>query len=281
MNEIISAATPPTTSTSSCDSNSTTIRLPTNVLTNILKFVGVKTLCSAARASKAFREAADNDLLWKAHSDRRWRTKLNVPPPGVLYPFAIYHPSACHLLISDMRQILVNRGVDVSKFIEKSEYVQAIEASNPSNVAGWRATHASKWKASYVYAAHAALRLSITREELVNITWKMSFKREGGFEAISKFLPNGYYYSEPSFIADLKWEFIDAGFGDGKRPEHAGVRVGQYPELMIHRSADFGYELHNDYVVFRQQAPPEKQRQQQQQQGGDQGQPKTASGRGS
>ena len=27
------------------------------------------------------------------------------------------------------------------------------------------------------------------------------------FEATAKFLPNNYYYSEPTFIADLKWEF--------------------------------------------------------------------------
>lgn len=103
----------------------------------------------------------------------------------------------------------------------------AVLQSNLKSFGGWNKIHKGKWKTSYVYAAHSKKEQTITREELVNNDWKLYFKRDEMFEATAKFLPNNYYYSEPTFIADLKWEF----FGPPTlNNAYEAVKVGKYFE---------------------------------------------------
>lgn len=236
--------------------------LPGAVLTgHVFPFIGAKTLKRCAAVCKEWRAAVDEDVVWKTQCARLWKDKKNVPKvigdganeePEHLYAFAIYPPSV-KLSIKEMKQLLLGRGEYVNGFIEKSEFQRALERTQPKRINGWSAIHNSKWKSSYVYSIVCATRAKITRHELITTRWKMEFKFNG-MRSEATFLGDGTYWSTLGNVSggngQLRWVFIQNG--DGSTFDYTAVRVGDYPELKVVRADDWSYELHNDYVVFRQ-----------------------------
>jgi len=247
------------------------VALPRNVLTsNVFPFVGVKTLKRCAAVCKEWRAAVDEDVVWKHHCLLLWRGKKMVPKilrnehgdeePETLYPYAIYGPD-CKMTLRDVKQILQARDVDTSRFLEKSEYMNALAQSQPKAISGWRFVYPSKWKTSYVYSAVRATDSRFTRHELITSYWKMEFKFNG-MTCESKFLGDGTYWSTMGNINNqgtLHWTFVtDSGvkaFGNSEF-DYPAVRVSEYPDLVAQRRDDWSFELHNDYVVFRQMTTP-------------------------
>lgn len=240
------------------------LTLPASVLTEyVFPFVGVKTLKRCAGVCKEWRSAVDEDVVWKHQCALMWRNKKNVPKlvinkegeeePECLYPYALYWPQV-KLSLKEIKQILASRGVHTEKFLEKSEFQKALELSQAPSIGRWSKMYSSKWKTSYVYSAVRAVSDKITRQELITTVWKMEFKFNG-MTAESKFLGDGSYWSTLGNInreGNLTWMFVPNT--DGNVFEFGAVRVGDYPQLVVCRSENWGYELHNDYVVLRQQS---------------------------
>jgi len=239
------------------------LALPASVLTAfVFPFVGVKTLKRCACVSREWRQAVDEDVVWKAQCVILWKSKQAMPKvitnihgeeePESLYPYALYGPSL-KLSIKEMKLILGSRGQNVDKFIEKSEFQRALELTQPRSIANWSAMYTSKWKTSYVYSLVRSTVGRITRHELINIEWKMEFKFNPT-RADAKFLPSGEYWTTLGPLTQnntpLYWNFVPNG--DGNVFDYSQIRIGEYPHLVVHRTADCGFELHNDYVVFKQ-----------------------------
>ena len=274
------------TTTATTTTTSTLPTLPTGVLTeHVFPFVGVRSLARAAQVCREWREAADEDVLWKAACARRWAGKLNVPPvvasaststststaattsgkraklngsgePATLFAFAKFTPDMS-LSLKDLREILAQRRVDTRAFLEKKEFMDAVVATNPRRFGGWDATHRGKWKASYVYSVHLVRVHAVTRAEIVDSTWIMSFRNPeqfGSISTISRFSPDGMYLSNPAFQTNLQWVPVDAP-ADHPLEEpgrHVGLCIAKYPPLTFSRRPDFSLELVNAFVQFRQ-----------------------------
>jgi len=262
--------------------------IPGAVLTgHVFPFLGVKSLSRACLVCREWRDAADQDVLWKTLCARKWKTKMNVPrivlkdspfltetekagEPATLFPLARYGERT-ELKVKDLKQILQLRGIDFSSMLERSQFMNAVLASQPKSIMRWTGAPKSKWKAAYIGAAHAALRPSITRTELVYNTWRLTFKAQmqAGAEVhhflITPFVDNsqqagwtaqfqadGRYTSNPAFQQNaLEWKVASGAGG-----QYEKIQVGNYPPLTVGRTADWGYTLENEYVVFFQVGSP-------------------------
>lgn len=218
------------------------LTLPASVLTEyVFPFVGVKTLKRCASVCKEWRSAVDEDVVWKHQCALMWRNKKNVPKivtnedgeeePEHLYPYALYNPQV-KLSLKEIKYILSSRGVEMDKFLEKSEFQRALELSQPPSIGRWSRMYPSKWKTSYVYSAVRAVADKITRQELITSIWKMEFKYNG-MTAESKFNGDGTYWSTLGNLNRedvLTWTFVPNP--NGTLFEFGAVRVAEYRELM-------------------------------------------------
>jgi len=215
--------------------------LPAGVLTgHVFPFVGVKTLKRCVCVCREWRDAVDEDVIWKNQCVILWRNKKNVPKitygetgeeePEMIFPFAIYQPIV-KLSVKEIKQILAARGVDTVRFIEKNEFQRALQQSQPTRVGDWGAMYPSKWKCSYVYSAICATRDRITRKEVISITWRMEFKHNG-MRNEARFNGDGTYWSTLGPIQtnqELRWAFVPNS--DGSSFDYPGVRVGEYRKI--------------------------------------------------
>ena len=235
------------------------LTLPVGVLTShVFAFVRVETLKKCACVCREWKAAVDEDVLWKPACARLWRNKRNVPnvkefedEPQYLYPYAIYPPQV-HLSIKEMKQILVYRGFSVENFLERTEFERAIEISQPRSLSGWKpAITTSKWKCAYVGSVLRAISNGITKWELLHLKWSTEFNFNGlRFE--SRFLEDGTTWNsfENNGMPRHRWVFIDKT--DGSQFDYPGIRVEDYPPLMVSRTEDWGYIISNTHVNLYQ-----------------------------
>jgi hypothetical protein len=257
------SSTPPTTKTT----------LPRGVLTGyVFPFLGPKSLLRCALVCKEWKEAADEDHLWRTLCGRKWIGKFYVPKvnentlePETLFVEAKYGKNT-HLTIKDIKEILKLRNVDITNKLEKKELIDALITSQGTSFGTWSYEMQSKWKTSYVYAAHSIFETSISLKELINTEWKMEFKYTGAPDQIisCKFHPDGRYSSSLSLNgSDMFWKFVDdQHIREKYQPvelqhkylppgRHACVQIAEYPPLWVaRRSDDYSIELHNNWVRF-------------------------------
>jgi hypothetical protein len=237
--------------------------LPAAVLSSsVFPFLTADSLKRCAVVCKEWKTAADEDVVWKQQCVLLWKKKRNVPrivengkgdeEPVCLYPSAIY-PHLVKLSVKEMKQILSGRMVGTEKFLEKSEFQRALDMTQPTSLVGLRTgMFPSKWKCSFVYSQVRSKSDRITRFEHTQTLWRMEFKFNG-MTSDSRFNGDGTYWSTLGNFngsGELTWMFVPNS--DGNVFDFSAVRVGDYPHLVVHRTKDWGYELHNDYVVFRQ-----------------------------
>ena len=150
------------------------------------------------------------------------------------------------LSLKELKGVLGARGVAYASFLQKSEFRDAVTASEPNEVEGLSVRFDSKWQAAYVYALHDSLRSTITEQELTSATWRMLF-RGGGGEWDAAFREGGEYWSDPSHPTALNWVITSGSPGAVSR-----IRVGDYPDLIVHRDRDnWRWEFHNSHVIFK------------------------------
>ena len=245
-------------------SDSRQIVLPADVLARfVFVFLDAKDLKACAPVCKEWKEAADQDIVWKEQCVRLWQGKWNVPrilqeptiEPACVYPFAIFPPTI-KLSVKEMKQVLSVRMIPTERFIERSEFQRALEISQPTSIVGVKSSSfTSKWKCSYVHSLVHSTQARITKFELTQTLWKMEFKVHN-MTCEARFNGDGTYTSTLGNLGHngpLYWVF--APNSDGNMFSFSSVRIGEYPELHVKRALSnnsWKYELHNDYVVFRQ-----------------------------
>lgn len=97
-------------------------------------------------------------------------------------------------------------------------------------------------------AAFDGLRQHIFRHELTSLSWSFFLRSNaGGTIGESKFHEDGRYESSIRHgDEEWKWELVL-----DSRGRACGVRVAQFPPLMLTRRKDWGWEMSNAYCVFR------------------------------
>ena len=236
-------------------------RLPLEILIRFLTFARDEELPTASRVSKAWREAAEDDAQWEFRCARRWAKRANVVV-GQLFKAAKFNEATlARLSVKDMKQILTQRRVDCSRFIEKSEYRKALMQSEATvRIPAPFPALGGKWRASYVYEKLDATSRAITRNELTDMEWHFFFKENPhAFSSKGRFQSNGYLMMNPWPMQEpeppgLTWvlTYLDGRAG-GERV--AQVQVHHFPPHVFSRNADGSWRMENHYVIFFQVCP--------------------------
>jgi len=224
--------------------------LPTEVLERVFTFLTAWELVMCLRTRKSWKELldapTDGDHPWKAACMCCWRGKAAMPfafdgaKQGLFHGLKLTPKGIEALSIKDLRQVLRDRGVDFSTFLEKEEFKAEFIRTSKAHATAFD----NKWKASFVSALKDSRRNEITAAELTSRSWRFFMKEHSGFEADFEFLPDGKVRSNmrQGLSSDSRWKFL------GANPR--SVQVDDYPPLFVSRREDWGFRLENHYVLF-------------------------------
>lgn len=237
-------------------------QLPFHVLLYTHSFLVKDELLSCSCVSSLWKMTADSDSLWKPICLSHWKgKKLPMVANGV----GGYREDISTLRnglddpirsisTRELRKNLARKGIDTSKCIEKGELLCLFRASSlegPSNARELLKAESllwiknmSSWKFSYVFAERDSKRTVITRDELVENDWWMSFHDAEGHGPVRSTFHTNYSFTNEWYHQDpIPWRWVDEG----------EVRVADYPSLIASRTASWGWELTNQHVLFTQQ----------------------------
>lgn len=227
-------------------------KLPEHIIADIIIcYLTPKQLCRLSCVNKSLYMislSVASENCWKLMCIQRWKDKagMSKEPYTELFPWAIYfNESITRFSIKELRMLLLRRGVDTSKLLERQEYVNEVIKSNPVQIQGWAMNHVSKWKTSLIYSIFDSTRTRITRRELTRSEWEINFK-QNHFTAECKFNADGTFWStiRSTGAEGLTW-YMDE--------DHEYIYIGPYPQHRIGRDPKtWAFYMENNYVVIKQ-----------------------------
>jgi hypothetical protein len=225
------------------------MELHIHVLADILSFLRPQDLFQACCVAKIWREASDSDFIWHKHCSLLWHNKAGVVE-GVLHSATYLSDIGFQSLsIKEIKTLLAARDVRTARFIERSEFLQALTNSQ-SLLSGKPLI--SKWKSSYVQSVKDSKRTDITKKELCGSTWQFYFKRPDfthEFHSLAKFNSDGTFVMDPwPMPSPGHLEWILGLDNDGKK----FVRIDRFPPHYFTRQSNWGFRMENEAVVMFQ-----------------------------
>ena len=135
----------------------------------ILCYLTGKELAAAAQTCKEWKDATDEaNTVWRSLCVRDWKNKAEMPfsydgAREDLFHRAILSKDGIGKLgIKEMKKLLVNRGINFSKFIEKKEFKEGVLRTNPMEV--------SKTKTNNQYCVRTPFYHTETLEFFLSLT---------------------------------------------------------------------------------------------------------------
>jgi len=223
--------------------------LPFELSLQILQYLTPAECCQYSQVSRTWQRALEDDSLWRRLCSQVWKGKLIFPSPFLggddrqaavlLSPKGDYSHCAKSFTIKDIKSVLERRGVSITAFVEKGEFVAALVSSTPPTSP--RLGIAAKWKAAFAAEIIDSRRLSVTWEELVRLEWQVVF------------LNHRFYYGQTPRIAgtfgkDYTWT-SELGTHPWCFFSDNAVQIGEFPPLYAKRTKNtWSWHLTNDHV---------------------------------
>lgn len=217
---------------------------------DICKFLLPRNLSRLGSCNKFLKDVTNEcEDTWKNLCLKKWNKLANLPKydkkTNTLNLFSnARYSNKCEkkMKIKQLKQLLKNREVNTTKFLEKKEFINSLRKTNPIEVHGWKHLYDSLYKTSYIYAAFDMCRTLITPKELYENDWIVDFKG-GNMRSNCNFLKNGDFKSDITDARNvqLKWVLYKDK-----------VSIGPYPPHTVYKKKDNSWQMENDYVILRQ-----------------------------